>query len=54
LNSKKIGRNVQELIGVQKKLKIINKIAAEQVKRDNAKKGRVRFSRHHSNFENNF
>uniref|UniRef100_A0A914E3W8 Metalloendopeptidase n=1 Tax=Acrobeloides nanus TaxID=290746 RepID=A0A914E3W8_9BILA len=36
---KGVGRNVKELIGIQKKLKIINKIAAEQVKRANAKHG---------------
>uniref|UniRef100_A0A914E8B6 ShKT domain-containing protein n=1 Tax=Acrobeloides nanus TaxID=290746 RepID=A0A914E8B6_9BILA len=39
LVSKGVGRNVKELIGIQKKLKIINKIAAEQVKRANAKHG---------------
>uniref|UniRef100_A0A914CKK6 Zinc metalloproteinase n=1 Tax=Acrobeloides nanus TaxID=290746 RepID=A0A914CKK6_9BILA len=32
LASKGIGRHVEELIGIQKKLKIINKIAGEQVK----------------------
>jgi hypothetical protein len=40
--SKGIGRNVNELIAIQKKLKIINKIAEEQVKRANAKNGEVR------------
>ena len=40
--SKGIGRHVNELIGIQKKLKIINKIAEEQLKRANAKNGKVR------------
>uniref|UniRef100_A0A914EER5 Metalloendopeptidase n=1 Tax=Acrobeloides nanus TaxID=290746 RepID=A0A914EER5_9BILA len=40
LVSKGLGRHVQELIGIQKKLKIINKIAAEQVKKANANSGR--------------
>uniref|UniRef100_A0A914EMI3 Metalloendopeptidase n=1 Tax=Acrobeloides nanus TaxID=290746 RepID=A0A914EMI3_9BILA len=39
LVSKGFGRNVQELIRIQKKLKIIKKIGAEQVKRANAKNG---------------
>lgn len=41
LVSKGIGRNVQELINIRKKIKTIGKIAEEQVKRANAKNGLV-------------
>ena len=52
LASKGIGRHVDELIGIQKKLKIINKIAGEQLK--HAKKGNVSHPKQHQNFETNF
>ena len=41
LVSKGIGRSVQELINIRKKIKTIGKIAEEQVKRANAKHGLV-------------
>lgn len=41
LVSKGIGRSVQELINIRKKIKTIGKIAEEQVKRANAKNGKV-------------
>jgi hypothetical protein len=52
LASKGIGRHVEELIGIQKKLKIINKIAGEQLK--HAKNGSVSHPKQHENFENKF